>query len=154
MQSWLKFISKVSLEVYYLPRYVIQHIPPDCVMVNVRVCTSGGDVSCDTNWAMWKGNHFWKGLIPGMHNMCTPNGDKEKAKTERQDHTGALSVLVREWWTLFEAVCATRNKIVHSKDSIGVKARHEYLNEQLLDYKYNVDSRLHYVWLQGTDWLS
>ena len=45
---------------------------------------------------------------------------------------------------MFESATAVRNEIPHSKDSIGAKTRHNHLNEQLLQFKYNADLKLQY----------
>ena len=52
MQSWLKLIRQASPEVYYSPRYLISHFPPDCVMVNAsapRYCETRIDLRRKSN---------------------------------------------------------------------------------------------------------
>ena len=73
-----------------------------------------------------------------------PPGTAKKHKKKDKTALELSSVMVRECWTLFESVWTMRNTILQFKGSIGAKIHNDHLSGQLLHFKHNADSMLHY----------
>ena len=97
--------------------------------------------------AILRGHHHtaWaEAIFRTYRKQMYPPWTAKKHKKKDKTALGLSSVLVKECWALFESVWATRNEILHSKDSIGAKIHHGHLSEQLLHFKCNADSMLCY----------
>ena len=98
--------------------------------------------------AILRGHHhvewveaIFKTYKPRVYPPNTPKKNKKKDKSALE----LSAILVRECWNLFEKVWKTRNDKVHDTDGILSKTKHIHLTEELMRFKQNATTLLHYT---------